>query len=64
MNKRKTASRVIAAVLTAAALGFVWYALGHPEASFPWSNTITFALYFLYLAATVLLWIAPFPKKN
>lgn len=46
--KRKT-SLAIGAVLTAIALCFVVYAGGHPEASFPWSNRITFMLYGAYV---------------
>lgn len=46
--KRKT-SFAIGAVLTAIAVCFVFYAAGHPEASFPWSNRITFMLYGAYV---------------
>ena len=46
--KRKT-SLAIGAVLAAIAVCFVSYAAGHPEASFPWSNRITFMLYGAYV---------------
>ena len=46
--KRKT-SLAIGAVLAAIAVCFVVYAAGHPEASFPWSNRITFMLYGAYV---------------
>ena len=46
--KRNT-SLAIGAVLTAIAVCFVVYAAGHPEASFPWSNRITFMLYGAYV---------------
>lgn len=46
--KRKT-SLAIGAVLAAFAVCFVVYAAGHPEASFPWSNRITFMLYGAYV---------------
>ena len=46
--KRKT-SLTIGAVLAAIAVCFVVYAAGHPEASFPWSNRITFILYGAYV---------------
>lgn len=46
--KRKTAF-AIGAVLTAIAVCFVIYAAGHPEASFPWGNRITFMLYGVYV---------------
>ena len=46
--KRKT-SLSIGAVLAAIAVCFVVYAAGHPEASFPWSNRITFMIYGVYI---------------
>ena len=46
--KRKT-SLAIGAVLVVIAVCFVVYAAGHPEASFPWSNRITFMLYGAYV---------------
>ena len=46
--KRKT-SLAIGAVLAAIAVCFPSYAAGHPEASFPWSNRITFMLYGAYV---------------
>lgn len=30
------------------AIIFVWFALNHPESSFPWNNIITYIFYFLY----------------
>ena len=46
--KRRT-SLAIGAVLTAIAVCFMGYAAGHPEASFPWSNRITFMIYGAYI---------------
>lgn len=46
--KRKT-SLAIGAVLTAIAVCLVLYAAGHPEASFPWGNRVTFMLYGAYV---------------
>ena len=46
--KRKT-SLAIGAVLIAIAVCFVVYAASHPEASFPWSNRITFMIYGVYV---------------
>lgn len=61
---RKLGSRIIAACLTGFALGFVWYALRHPEACFPWGNGATYTIYILYAVVTVLLWIAPFSNRK
>ena len=46
---KKTTSLIIGAMLAAVAGCFVAYAAGHPEASFPWSNRITFMLYGAYI---------------
>ena len=51
---------VTACVLLAAVIGFVIYALGHPELSFPWSVQITHILYGLYVDATILLFVLAF----
>ena len=59
----KKVSRIIATVMLFLAVAFLWYALNHPEGAFPWSNTITFALYRLYIIAMIILYIAPFKKS-
>lgn len=61
---KKRVSRIAGMLLLAAAVTFVAFALGHPEWSFPWSNTVTYLLYGLYLALTAVLLIAPLPKKK
>ena len=52
-----------ACVLVVAAIGFVIYAVGHPELSFQWSIQITHILYGLYVDAVVLLFVLAFWKK-
>lgn len=59
----KKFSRIIGIVLLALAVAFVIFAFSHPEMSFPWSNTVTYLLYSVYLITMVVLLIAPF-KKN
>jgi len=46
---KKSTSLIIGAALVAIAVCFVGYAAGHPEASFPWSNRITFMIYGVYV---------------
>ena len=46
---KRATSLVIGAFLAAIAVCFVSYAAGHPEASFPWSNRITFMIYGVYI---------------
>lgn len=56
-------SRTIGIVMLVLAVVFVIFALNHPEMSFPWSNTVTYLLYGVYLVAMVVFLAAPF-KKN
>ena len=58
MSKR--VSRGIAGFMLALAVVFFVYALSHPEGSLPWGNWLTYLIYGIYLAVTVLLLIAPF----
>lgn len=60
---KQKGSRRIALSMVAAAIIFVVFALNHPEMSFPWSNTITWLLYGLYVLVTVVLLLAPKRKK-
>lgn len=52
-----------ACVLSAAAVGFVIFAMGHPEMSFSWDIRLTGVLYGVYAVAVVLLFILAFYKK-
>ena len=60
----KTQFFIPACALAAAAIGFVMYAVGHPELSFPWSIQITHILYGLYVDAVMLLFVLAFWKKT
>lgn len=40
---------ISAFVLVAAAIGFIVYALGHPELSFPWNNQIDIGIFLCFL---------------
>ena len=53
-----------ACVLAVAAIGFIIYAVGHPELSFQWSIQITHILYGLYVDAVMLLFVLAFWKKT
>ena len=59
-----TLSRMTALAMALFAVLFVLYAVNHPELSFPWSNTVTYCLYGVYLAAVIILFAAPFQKKK
>ena len=55
---KKIISRIIGLVMVVIAIAFVVFALNHPEMSFPWSNTITWGLYGVYVVITVILLIS------
>lgn len=58
MLSRKT-SRIIASAMLVLALAFLAFAFTHPEAGFPWSNSVTYFIYAVYGAVMVLLFAAP-----
>ena len=58
----KKTSRIIGMIMLIVAIAFVVFALKHPEASFPWSNTVTYAIYAVYLIVVTILLVAPFKK--
>lgn len=60
----KKFSRRIACVLLLAAIGFLLFALFHPEMSFPWSNTITYTLYAGYLLVMVVFSLLLFSQNS
>lgn len=59
MNSNSKGYYIYGGLLLVAAAGFAAYALGHPEASFPWPRTYTYILYGLYAAYTVLVFAMP-----
>ncbi len=59
----KRISRTIAVIMLIIAAAFVIFALNNPQAGFPWSNTVTYTIYAVYLTLTVVLFIAPFKRK-
>ena len=44
-------------IMLIVAIGFVIYALNNPQASFPWNNTITYAIYAAYAIIMVVAFI-------
>lgn len=60
----KKQSRIAAAAMLLLAIGFFVFAITHPTASFPWSNTITYTLYGVYLSVMTVLFIAPFKNRK
>ena len=60
----KKTYRFIGIVMLVLAIAFIIFAFSHPEMSFPWSNTITYLLYGVYFIVMVVMFVAPFKKKN
>ncbi len=55
----KKKSRIVALIMLVLAIAFFAFAITHPTASFPWSNTITYFIYAVYILIMVLLFAAP-----
>ncbi len=55
MNKFKMYF-IIGCLLIIIAIAFILYAVNHPEASFPWSNFVTYTIYIVYGLLTGLVW--------
>lgn len=55
--KKTAVFLLIGIVMLVAGISFVAYAITHPEQSFPWSNTITYILYAVYLLITVMMFV-------
>lgn len=47
----------IGCLMVVVAIGFIAFALNHPEKSFPWSNNITDIIYAAYLIVTISMFI-------
>ena len=60
----KKTSRIIGVAMLVLAIAFIIFAFSHPEMSCPWSNTITYLLYGVYFVVMVVMFVAPFKKKN
>lgn len=43
----------VGCLMVLVAIGFMVFALNHPEMSFPWSNNITYVIYVVYLVVTI-----------
>lgn len=52
MRKNKKYFKIGLAMLMIGII-FIFYTLKHPEASFPWSNNITYVIYMAYLILTI-----------
>ncbi len=60
----KKTCRIIASIMLVVAIGFIIFAFNHPEATFPWSNTITYTIYGIYTLVMFVLFITLFKGKD
>lgn len=60
----KKESRIIAFIMLIGAIVFFAFAVTHPSSSFPWSNAVTYTIYIVYSLIMLILFIAPFKKRN
>ena len=61
---RKTVCRLVGAAMLLFAALFIVFAFQNPQASFPWSNEVTYGIYFVYLVVMVLLLASPFGSRR
>ncbi|MEA4921436.1 MAG: hypothetical protein VB078_11035 [Clostridiaceae bacterium] len=56
--------RNTAIIMLGLAMAFFWFALGHPEFSWPWNNTVTYGFYGIYLVVMTALFAVPVHKRR
>jgi len=49
MKNKKRFLLIISIIMLLFSIGFIWYALNHPEGAFPWSNSVTYGIYLFYI---------------
>lgn len=62
--KKRTIFGIIGGIMLIFAIGFLWYAIQSPTASFPWSNTVTYTIYIVYFLIMLGMFILAVKKKN
>ena len=53
----------IGCALMLAAILFILYAVNNPQASFPWSHSVTYAIYIIYGLLTGFVWGLVFKRR-
>ncbi len=57
-------ARIIGIFMLFAAVIFIIVACNNPQMSFPWSNTVTYMIYIVWLVIMIIFIVAPFGTKN
>ncbi len=47
---------IIGCILMIVAISFILYGVNNPQASFPWSNSVTYVIYSIYGLLTGFVW--------
>jgi len=63
VKKKISLFLIIGIVIVIVAICFVIFALNNPQASFPWSNTITYGIYIIFVIATIFFILKGLQKK-
>jgi Ca2+/H+ antiporter len=58
VNMKKKILLIIAVSMLIFGVAFFIYAINHPTLSFPWNNTITYSIYFIYFVCMIFCFIA------
>lgn len=53
MKSKKRVLLIISITMLLFAIGFIWYALNHPESAFPWSNSVVYGIYLFYIVIMI-----------
>ena len=60
----KNRNRIIGVLMLIVAVLFIGFSLYNPQASFPFSNTITYFIYAIYISIMAILLVNGFKKKE
>ncbi len=64
MMKKSRVFFCVGCIMLVIAIAFVLFALNHPEASFPWGNSITYIIYMIYIIITISMFVLWRKSKN
>lgn len=64
MKSKKRVFLIISIIMLLFAIGFIWYALNHPEGGFTWSNSVTYGIYFMYIVIMIAFFVISRRKER
>jgi len=63
MKKKNSLFLIIGTIMVIVAISFVFFAFNNPQASLPWSNSITYGIYIIYVIVTIFFILKGLQKK-